>query len=294
MPRTWRSSAGCIASTGIRCRVTTSGPTPGREHESAGHALRENQRRLRATAGRTQPSDPSSGRKTVEPDKSGRPRGGPRSVFERLVDRTVLATQSGRIGKGSERFVHRLGWKQLRGPIPDGMELHHRCGVHAGIPTICSSLPTPRIWHTDARRTASAGTRCQVPTYGSTQGLARGAAVSSDQDDDAALPSITDNLHYVNRSLHPGPQGPDACLKRSGCRCPVSRDLVHVSLELDQSTRVSHSIWSARRCGLLRRLIEVGPRHALSHLIWSVPPLVSLDAAIWTYGAVVISSADPR
>jgi hypothetical protein len=52
--------------------------------------LRENQRRLRATAGRTQPSDPSSARKTVESDKSGRPRGGPRSVFERLVDRTVL------------------------------------------------------------------------------------------------------------------------------------------------------------------------------------------------------------
>src|SRR4029453_14198619 len=25
-----------------------------------------------------------------------------------------------------------------------------------------------------------------------------------------------------------------------------------------------------------------GPRHALSHLIWSVPPLVSLDAALQT------------
>jgi hypothetical protein len=32
-----------------------------------------------------------------------------------------------------------------------------------------------------------------------------------------------------------------------------TRDLVHVSLELDQSTRVSHSIWSAPRCGPLRR-----------------------------------------
>jgi hypothetical protein len=39
MPRTWRSSARCVASTGTRCRVTTSGPTPGREHESAGHAF---------------------------------------------------------------------------------------------------------------------------------------------------------------------------------------------------------------------------------------------------------------
>ena len=36
--------------------------------------------------------------------------------------------------------------------------------------------------------------------------------------------------------------------------CPVSRDLVHVSLELDQSTRVSHIIWSARRRGPLGRL----------------------------------------
>ena len=140
--------------------------------------LRDNQRRLRATAGRTQASDPSTARKTGESDKSGRPRGGPRSVFERLVDRTVLgrchpelgtcwvftgpADPYGRIGKGSERFVHRLGWKQLRGP--NGMELHHR---------------SPRIWRTGARRTASADTRCQVPTYGSTQGLARGAAVSA-------------------------------------------------------------------------------------------------------------------
>src|SRR5687767_3977502 len=39
MPRTWRSSARRIASTGTRCRVTTSGPTPGREHESAGPAF---------------------------------------------------------------------------------------------------------------------------------------------------------------------------------------------------------------------------------------------------------------
>jgi hypothetical protein len=36
----------------------------------------------------------------------------------------------GRLGKGPERFVHRLAWKLLRGPIPDGMELHHLCGIH--------------------------------------------------------------------------------------------------------------------------------------------------------------------
>jgi HNH endonuclease len=106
--------------------------------------LRENQRRLRATVGRTKASDPSSSRQA---SKSGSPPGRPRSIFERLVDRTVLgrchpqlgtcwvftgpADPYGRIGKGSERFVHRLGWIQLRGPIPDGMELHHRCGVYA-------------------------------------------------------------------------------------------------------------------------------------------------------------------
>ena len=33
--------------------------------------------------------------------------------------------------------------------------------------------------------------------------------------------------------------------------------MVHVSLELDQSTGMSHTIWSARRCGPLRRLIEL-------------------------------------
>ena len=27
--------------------------------------------------------------------------------------------------------MHRLGWKLLHGLIPDAMELHHRCGVHA-------------------------------------------------------------------------------------------------------------------------------------------------------------------
>ena len=27
--------------------------------------------------------------------------------------------------------TRRLGWKLLRGPIPEGKELHHRCGVYA-------------------------------------------------------------------------------------------------------------------------------------------------------------------
>jgi hypothetical protein len=106
--------------------------------------LRENQRRLRAAAGRRQASDLSAAHDARQP---GRLPGRPHSDLERLLDRTVLgephpelgscwlftgpADPYGRMGKGPERFTHRLGWKLLRGPIPDGMELHHRCGVHA-------------------------------------------------------------------------------------------------------------------------------------------------------------------
>jgi hypothetical protein len=81
---------------------------------------------------------------------SGSRRGRPRyrrSELERLVDRTVLGpthpelgtcwlftgttTPYGRIAKAQDSYTHRLGWKLLRGAIPDGMELHHRCGVYA-------------------------------------------------------------------------------------------------------------------------------------------------------------------
>jgi hypothetical protein len=73
-----------------------------------------------------------------------------RSELERLVDLTVLGpthpelgtcwlftgtTTPGRIAKAQDSYTHRLGWKLLRGPIggpiPDGKELHHRCGVYA-------------------------------------------------------------------------------------------------------------------------------------------------------------------
>jgi hypothetical protein len=70
-----------------------------------------------------------------------------RSELERLLDLTVLApthpqlgtcwqftgtcTPYGRIAKAQDSYAHRLGWKLLRGPIPEGKELHHRCGLHA-------------------------------------------------------------------------------------------------------------------------------------------------------------------
>jgi hypothetical protein len=124
---------------------------------------------------------------------------------------TGPADPYGRIGKGSERFVHRLGWKQLRGPIPNGMELHHRCGVHAcwnpdHLQLVIHAENLAYRHKTYCKR----GHPLSGPTYGSTQGLARGAAVTSERfasarrrpsDQDvrtAALPRIADKIHYVN------------------------------------------------------------------------------------------------
>ena len=62
--------------------------------------------------------------------------GGSRSELERLLDRTVdgpthpelgtcwsftgIATPYGRIAKAQDSYTHRLSWKLLRGPIPEG------------------------------------------------------------------------------------------------------------------------------------------------------------------------------
>jgi hypothetical protein len=70
-----------------------------------------------------------------------------RTELERLVDLTVLGsthlelgtcwlftgttTPYGRIAKAQDSCTHRLGWKLHRGPIPEGRELHHQCGVYA-------------------------------------------------------------------------------------------------------------------------------------------------------------------
>jgi hypothetical protein len=69
-----------------------------------------------------------------------------RSELERLIDRTVLGpthpelgtcwrftgttTPYGRIAKAQDSYTHRLGWKLLRGPIPEGMELHCRVALN--------------------------------------------------------------------------------------------------------------------------------------------------------------------
>lgn len=36
----------------------------------------------------------------------------------------------GGYGMKGEHLAHRVAWEQQRGAIPDGMQIHHRCGVH--------------------------------------------------------------------------------------------------------------------------------------------------------------------
>ena len=175
--------------------------------------LRENQRRYRIAAAASRTSDPSPPRGPGRPGRTTIDRR--RSDIERLLDDTVLsrpdpelgtcwvftgpANPYGRVDRQSERYAHRLGWKLLRGPIPDGMELHHRCGVPAcWNPATCSCYPREN-WRTGARRTASVGIRCQVPTYGSTHARARGSA-------DRAAPKISERF----ASAKPQPSSSDS------------------------------------------------------------------------------------
>jgi hypothetical protein len=224
MPRTWGSSARRIASTGTRCRVTTSGLTPGREHESAGHAFR------RANGG--------FGQRRAEPRRAIQAQSSNREKLTNLVARTVDLVLS------SSALLTALSWDDAtRSWEPAGCspgQLTPMGGLvktqsdsstawagssyavryptawsctigvasmPAGIPTICSSLPTPRIWRTGARRTASADTRCQAPTYGSTQGLERGAAVS-------AAPHTSERFASATRSARRRPSDHDDEMRR--------------------------------------------------------------------------------
>ena len=184
-------SQGRNANTATRYRVRTSGSTRGRRRESSGACLREGQRQLRAAAKRRQPSD------LGPPGRPGRPRGGlgRTADLERLLDRTVLgqthptlgtcwlftgpANPYGRLGKGPERSTHRLGWKWLRGPIPDGLELHHLCGVHVcwnPDHLVVVSQRQRVVAFTATDTPASADIRCRVRTFGSIRAQARGSA----------------------------------------------------------------------------------------------------------------------
>jgi len=95
--------------------------------------------------------------------------GSRRSELERLIDRTVLGpthpelgtcwqftgttTPYGRIAKAQDSYTHRLGWKLLRGPIPEGKDsITDAACTPAGTPTISRWSPTPRIWRSGARR----------------------------------------------------------------------------------------------------------------------------------------------
>jgi HNH endonuclease len=120
-----------------------------------------------------------------------------RSELERLVDRTELgpthpelgtcwrftgtATPYGRIAKAQDSYTHRLGWKLLRGPMPEGMELHHRCGVHAcwnpdHLEVVTHAQNSAYARKTQYRRTAMSGVQCsdsagvqEAPCHGGTR-----------------------------------------------------------------------------------------------------------------------------
>jgi hypothetical protein len=117
-----------------------------------------------------------------------------RSELERLIDRTVLelhptlgscwvwtgtATPYGRIHKAQDTYTHRLGWKLLRGVIPKGKELHHRCERHACWNPDHLELVTHAQNRAYARRrTASTATRWRAQTCTSLRG-ASGSAGSA-------------------------------------------------------------------------------------------------------------------
>jgi hypothetical protein len=186
-----------------------------------------------------------------KPD-GGRQSGRSRSELERLLDRTVLGpthpdlgtcwsctgttTPYGRIAKAQDSYAHRLGWKLLRGPIPEDKELHHRCGIYAcWNPDHLELVTHAEINGTCARRTASMGIRCLARTCGSgqtedepagrvtqrTSGRSGNASVLGRLEPRAIRPpiEIPHRIRYVNFPTSAPPRGGQ---RRS--RLPSARD----------------------------------------------------------------------
>jgi HNH endonuclease len=167
------------------------------------------------------------------------------------------------------------------GPIPDGKELHHRCGVyacwnpeHLEPVTHAENQRHLRRTHCKHGHPLSGGNLRISPKYQPEQnarlpGMQRGkrsvsarVLVRAEQTLGIPLPGVPllrSPIVFImlTITLHAPPaagQYLSPLSEAARASCPVSRDLVHVSLELDQSMRVSHLIWSTRRLRPLRRL----------------------------------------
>lgn len=90
----------------------------------------------------------------------------------------VLATRIAKNGygrlpsgrRGVYLYAHRYAWEQAHGPIPEGMHVHHRCGVKACMNVEHLELLTPRQHYALNRRCDHPGrvlrpdgrTRCRI------------------------------------------------------------------------------------------------------------------------------------
>jgi hypothetical protein len=178
----------------------------------------------------------------TKPSKNPRRPTGRRPELQRLVDLTVLGpthpelgtcwlftgvtTPYGRIAKAQDSYNHRLGWKLLRGPIPEGKELHHRCGIYACWNPDHLELVTHAENQRHLRKTQCSqghpmsgsqqtNIRSRTVAWGSRP--SRVAVVSRGPNRLPALPAIPHRIHYVNRNpanrsiAHPSTDHPICC-----------------------------------------------------------------------------------
>jgi HNH endonuclease len=213
----------------------------------------------------------------IEPSKSrSRPRTR-RSGLERLIDRTILepthpqlgtcwrftgtTTPYGRIAKAQDSYTHRLGWKLLRGPIPEGKELHHRCGVyacwnpdHLQLVTHAENLayvrktackyghplsgPNLRI---DPQTGARVCRACCAQSQRSGSAKPQPSSSTTQDRPFGSLPRVADNLHYVNRSSS-----------------TTTASLLDSSADR-QASVLSHAIWSTSHLNWTNPRVCVSP-----------------------------------